>query len=86
MAAVFDIELHDAEVVQNDDSEDDVIEIGEVTNVILIPDICRDILIYLPIVHSFYPLRLLLLGLAIFILVLLLLIARPFKVIMSVRG
>ncbi|XP_011506562.1 PREDICTED: ribosomal protein S6 kinase beta-1-like [Ceratosolen solmsi marchali] len=30
MAAVFDIELHDADVVPNDDSEDDVIEIGEV--------------------------------------------------------
>lgn len=35
MAAVFDIELHDADVIQ-DDSDDDVIEISEVINVSLI--------------------------------------------------
>lgn len=30
MAAVFDIELHDADTVNRDESDDDVIEIGEV--------------------------------------------------------
>ena len=30
MAAVFDIELHDADIVNRDESDDDVIEIGEV--------------------------------------------------------
>lgn len=30
MAAVFDIELHDSETVQREDSEDDIIEINEV--------------------------------------------------------
>lgn len=30
MAEVFDIEVHDGDVLQKDDSEDDIIEIGEV--------------------------------------------------------
>lgn len=32
MAAVFDIELHDADTVNGDESDDDVIEIGEVNS------------------------------------------------------
>lgn len=30
MAGVFDIELHDGDGLKRDDSEDDIIEIGEV--------------------------------------------------------
>lgn len=30
MAAVFDIELHDVDTINTEDSDDDVIEIGEV--------------------------------------------------------
>lgn len=36
MAAVFDIELHDVDTVNKEESDDDVIEIGEVITFILI--------------------------------------------------
>lgn len=39
MAAVFDIELHDTDV-QRDDSEDDVIEIGEVIGIVTLLNFC----------------------------------------------
>lgn len=36
MAGVFDLELHDVETVEVDDSDDDIIEIQEVKNTFFI--------------------------------------------------
>lgn len=39
MAAVFDIELHDVDFVQKEDSDNDVVDLAEVVNNIIINNI-----------------------------------------------